>query len=236
MSTLLLRLAAPIQSYGMTSKFNQRETQRLPTKSAVIGLLASALGRRRNEDIADLNALRMGVRADQEGELLRDFHIAKPEKKDPYVTDRYYLADAVFLVGLEGEEALLLSLDSALCTPAFPLFLGRRSCPPTGRLSLGVRKGVALKEALQQEPWQASAWYRKKHQPSPRLQTLMEVAPGTAGAFYLQDNPISFDPLLRQHGYRSLVAISVVPPDQATEEPGVRQDATLHDPFADWGD
>ena len=65
MSTLLLRLAAPMQSWGTDSKFEWRRTERAPTKSSVIGLIAAALGRMRNESIDDLKALRFGVRVDK---------------------------------------------------------------------------------------------------------------------------------------------------------------------------
>lgn len=44
MSTLLLRLAGPMQSWGTDSKFDVRRTQREPSKSGVIGLIAAALG------------------------------------------------------------------------------------------------------------------------------------------------------------------------------------------------
>ncbi len=44
MATLLLRLAAPLQAWGADSKFETRKTNREPTKSGVIGLLAAALG------------------------------------------------------------------------------------------------------------------------------------------------------------------------------------------------
>lgn len=44
MATLLLRLAAPLQSWGSDSKFETRKTGREPTKSGVVGLLAAALG------------------------------------------------------------------------------------------------------------------------------------------------------------------------------------------------
>ena len=47
MATLLLRLAAPLQSWGADSKFEVRKTNREPTKSGVLGLLAAALGYRR---------------------------------------------------------------------------------------------------------------------------------------------------------------------------------------------
>lgn len=49
MATLLLRLAAPLQSWGSDSKFETRKTDREPTKSGVVGLLAAALGLRRDD-------------------------------------------------------------------------------------------------------------------------------------------------------------------------------------------
>ena len=114
MSTLLLRLAAPLQSYGGESKYDVRMTGKEPTKSAVVGLLAAALGRKRDESVDDLSRLRFGVRVDQEGTLIRDLHTAKRDKL-AYLTTRYYLSDAVFLVGLESDdEAFLEMLDTAL--------------------------------------------------------------------------------------------------------------------------
>ena len=65
MATLLLRLAAPLQSWGADSKFETRKTNREPTKSGVIGLLAAALGLRRDDaaGLARLNGLHFAVRA-----------------------------------------------------------------------------------------------------------------------------------------------------------------------------
>lgn len=146
MATLLLRLAAPLQSWGSDSKFETRKTDREPTKSGVLGLLAAALGLRRDdtEGLARLNGLRFAVRADQEGSLLVDFHTAK-SRDTSYVTYRHYLQDAVFLAGLESEdEALLRELEAALRHPVYPLYLGRRSCPPTLPLCLGIRQGSLL--------------------------------------------------------------------------------------------
>ena len=67
MATLLLRLAAPLQSWGMDSKFETRKTNREPTKSGIIGLLSAALGLRRDETekIEKLNQLRFAVRVDR---------------------------------------------------------------------------------------------------------------------------------------------------------------------------
>ena len=69
MATLLLRLAAPLQAWGSGSKFNIRSTEREPTKSGVIGMIAAAMGIQRNDDphkLDPLNALRFGVRVERE--------------------------------------------------------------------------------------------------------------------------------------------------------------------------
>ena len=127
MATLLLRLAAPMQSWGMDSKFEIRKTNREPTKSGVIGMIAAAFGFSRDDDdeISKFNSLKFGVRVDQEGKLLSDYQIVKKEEKSKsinYVTWRYYLADAIFLVGLESEnKGLLYEISEALKTPVFPL-------------------------------------------------------------------------------------------------------------------
>lgn len=203
MGTLLLRLAAPLQSWGEDSKFETRRTRREPTKSGVIGLLAAALGRRRDEPLDDLKSLRFAVRVDQEGELLRDFHTAR-NAKTAYVTERYYLADAVFLAGLEsGDEEFLRKLDAALRAPAFPLFLGRRSCPPTPPLSLGVTS-EPLEKALTAAPRQTPEWRRRFDDAGEAsLRAVFDADPGACGAARLKDLPVSFSPKRRQYAYRA---------------------------------
>ena len=64
MATLLLRLAAPLQSWGTDSKFEVRKTGREPTKSGVVGLLATArgIGREEPERLEPLRRLRFAVR------------------------------------------------------------------------------------------------------------------------------------------------------------------------------
>lgn len=72
---LLIRLAAPMQSWGTASRFAAyRDSHGRPGKSGVIGLCAAALGRDRDDDIGDLAALRFGVRADRPGIPVRDYH------------------------------------------------------------------------------------------------------------------------------------------------------------------
>ena len=50
-SVLVLRLAGPMQSWGVSSQFVHRATETFPTKSGLVGLLAAAQGRRRCDPI-----------------------------------------------------------------------------------------------------------------------------------------------------------------------------------------
>lgn len=198
MSTLLLRLAAPLQAWGTDSKFEVRRTNREPSKSGVIGLLAAALGLRRDADLTELSALRFGVRVDRNGEVIKDFHMAKADKTS-YLTYRYYLSDAIFLVGLESEDrSFLEQIERALRNPCFPLFLGRRSCPPTLPLVLGIRED-ALETALRGEENQNKDLksIRQSHR-----YIRLDCGVGEQEGAVVQDLPISFNPMKREFGYR----------------------------------
>ena len=132
------------------------------------------------------------------GRIMRDFHTAKSEMRDnPYVTHRLYLEDAVFLAGLEGERELLLMLEAALLSPYFPLFLGRRSCPPTGQLCLGIRE-ASLADALRSEA--------KMHGASGVSFMAVAVDAEAVGNYRQRDVPVSFDPEHRKFAYRYLIA------------------------------
>ncbi|MEV1010385.1 type I-E CRISPR-associated protein Cas5/CasD [Streptomyces sp. NPDC049881] len=152
---LLLRLAAPLQSWGERSHFTaERDTAAFPTKSGVLGLLSCALGRHRGEQNDDLRGLRLTVRIDRPGYVLRDLHTVGGglDPKDTVRTvngrprgtnrstvygHRLYLADAVFVCVLTcQEEAVLDRCADALNAPRWPLYLGRRSCPPEGPVLL----------------------------------------------------------------------------------------------------
>lgn len=230
MSTLLLRLAAPLQSWGVDAKFDRRGTQSIPTKSGVVGLVAAALGRRRDEGIDDLQALYFGVRVDRAGALLRDYHTAR-SIKSAYVTHRYYLTDAVFLAGLEGPEPFLKEIDTALHSPAFPLFLGRRSCPPEGKISLGIRTNKNLAGALQEEEWLISDWLRRKEANCVHLPIVVEVVQETGGAYYLRDNPISFDQNHRKFGFRLVSEVEPKVVINHESRQAVWGGTTAHDPM-----
>lgn len=222
MSTLLLRLAGPLQAWGDGSRFTRRDTATAPTKSGVLGLLAAAQGRRRTAPVEDLAGLRFGVRVDQPGRLVKDFQTAIDwTKKTPMpLSDRYYLEDAVFVAGVEGDAVFVRALEEALLMPVYPLYLGRRSCPVTGRLSLGV-VDQPLEEALRDAPWQASGWYRRSRQRDPELTVVVDADPSTTGPVETsRDVPISFDVARRLYGWRDLERFQVTNPDQSPESEG----------------
>jgi len=171
MHTLLLRLAGPMQSWGVQSRFSERDTLLEPSKSGVLGLLCAALGVDRSvwdkpldsnlPTLKQLSELRMGVRVDREGTRAYDYQTAmgvmkskdgKVDRRDNTVQSwRYYLADAVFLVGLESKDlALLRQAHAALRNPIWPLFLGRKGYVPSPAVWLGdgLEEGTNLLAAL----------------------------------------------------------------------------------------
>lgn len=217
MSVLLMQLAGPLQSWGSSSRFARRSTEPAPTKSGVIGLLAAAQGRRRDDDLTDLAGLRFGVRIDQPGVSMRDFQTAHHFITDAAmpVSERYYLADAVFVAAVEGEEQLIKDLHRALRDPVFLPYLGRRSCQPARRVDLGVRD-LPLVEALEQEEWRASPWYQRRHRdPYVTLEGLVEATPADGPVDTLRDQPLSFDPWHRRYALRGVLRLSFQVPNPA---------------------
>lgn len=210
MAALLLCLAAPLQAWGVKSRFTVRATELAPTKSGILGMLAAATGRRRTDPIDDLLTLHFGVRKDQPGTVIRDFHTARTLDGGASMplSERYYLADAVFLAGIEGDYALLEGLDRALRHPAFPLYLGRRSCPPGEPVPVGLRDAT-LFAALRDEPWIASPLYRCRVGNAMDAEVLIDIAAvpeaeHTGDLRGSRDVPLSFDPRRREYSFREI--------------------------------
>lgn len=208
---LLLRLEGPLQSWGYRSRFSDRDTGLEPSKSGVIGLLCCAVGQDRSVPPTALAELKLHVRVDRQGRLLKDFHTAGGgvfrgrddyfaptssgnKGKNPVITERHYLQDASFLVALEGDDTLLGRLGDAVQDPAWPLSLGRRSCPPAAPVYAGMRSARAL-QALKDEPLADPA--------DPRVRLVLELLDGDTAGETRQDVPIEWpDRLTRKYGTR----------------------------------
>ncbi|MFF9894589.1 type I-E CRISPR-associated protein Cas5/CasD [Streptomyces longispororuber] len=244
MTVLLLRLAGPLQSWGASARFARRSTENAPTKSGVLGLLAAAEGRPRHADLSDLAALRYGVRIDQSGSRLRDFHTAHhaDSGKAMPLSERFYLSDAVFVAGVEGDSGLLHRLYESVLAPQFLPYLGRRSCPPSRPLDMGPPQGNAsLEEALRNAPWQASPWYvRQTERAAERgdieaapdsLDLLVDCPPDETPHLSLRDTPVSYDPRHRQYALRGVLTSHVDTPPAHDPTTGLRRvDATRPTP------
>lgn len=217
MSVLLIRLAGPMQAWGTQSRFSHRDTGLEPSKSGVIGIVGAALGVARHDQssIARLAALRMAVRIDCPGSMDCDYHTAmdvrkadgsKPPEGQAVLSDRYFLADAEFLVGLEGEQSFLKEIDAALREPIWPIFLGRKSFVPSKPLFVedGIREGELL-EVMESFPIEAS---ERKTSEADAIRLVYDVAYGKGDP--RQDVPISFEP--RRFGVRHVDWKFIHPP------------------------
>lgn len=269
---LLLRLAGPVQSWGVASRFARRDTHPRPTKSGVIGLCAAALGLDRNDPLGELAAVLFGVRADHPGVPLRDFHtvgggrypirprdlvtdhrraaameaamvavegapsgsgtstvepfgcqsleswygapkriaadpvsgaqVSAEVRRHSMVSERWYLADATFLVGLQHPDRTLLDrLAHALEYPKRLLWLGRKSCPPSGQLALGVVAGD-LRDVFESRSLLPAAGTPSTPTACARTWAWIESPRPLPGVGPLQDQPVRFDADGPEHGLR----------------------------------
>jgi CRISPR system Cascade subunit CasD len=214
-----------MQSWGTQSRFSVRDTQLEPSKSGVIGLLCAAQEQPRDNlnHIQELaRYLWMGVRIDCEGRKEYDYHTARnilssdeTTSQRSVVGNRYYLADACFLVGLGSDNLTLLQdLDRALADPAWPLFLGRKSFVPSApvRLKDGLREGIDLLDALRNYAWLGRAWQKRPE----RLRFVIEHREGDPTSpdqpiTQVNDQPLSFDILNRHYTPRRVRTI-IEPP------------------------
>jgi CRISPR system Cascade subunit CasD len=149
---------------------------------------------------------------------MRDYHTAEncrkadgtmpPRNKRFVESDRFYLADADFLVSLEGDHGFLKRLDAALRHPVWPLFLGRKAFVP----SLPVCEGVSEDELI--AALTKSGWRKRFHgekPPDKSLRGVVEVPYGTGEP--RADVPLSFVSRDRRFGVRYVKDVSFsIPP------------------------
>lgn len=176
MDTLLFQLQGPLSSWGEAAVGEYRPTADYPGQSAMLGLLAAALGIDRADEAAQRglqDSYRMAVGVISPGRLLRDFHTAQVPsradlKKRPHATRRDELAlpktdlntilstrdyrqDGAIVVALQAQEGAyytLAQLAEALKRPRFVLYLGRKSCPLAAPLHPVIADAATIAEAM----------------------------------------------------------------------------------------
>jgi CRISPR system Cascade subunit CasD len=166
MDILILRLDAPLMSFGGVMVDQHGPTDRFPGLSLITGLFGNALGYR-HADADKLGALQARIefaaRWDVKPEPFLDYNtvdLGQPKMAVPGWTTRgkpehraggpaaafgthqrfrHYWANGVMsvAVALKGQESPSpAELASALREPVRPLFIGRKTCLPSGPLLL----------------------------------------------------------------------------------------------------
>lgn len=178
MEYLLFRLYGPLASWGEIAVGESRHTAVYPGKSALLGLLAAALGVRRDEEERQTEfaaGYRFAVKVVSAGHPLRDYHttqapdsvgkfvyrarrdelVVGKERLGTILSSREYRCDALSLVAVTAEESAPYTLNEireALLKPRFNLYLGRKSCPLAVPLNPLVRPAAGFGEALDNYP------------------------------------------------------------------------------------
>jgi len=171
---LLFRLCGPMAAWGGVAVGEYRPAESRPSRSAVFGLVAAALGIRR-EDSAELKRLQedyhMAALVNAPGNLIKDYHTtqvpSETTKKQawPFATrreevsvprddlntilsTREYFCDALYTICLwpahNASPYPLSAVAEALRSPTFVPYLGRKSCP----LFLPLQPQVVCAESL----------------------------------------------------------------------------------------
>lgn len=166
MTSLYLRLAAPLQSWASTrTTGNYVYTERRPTRTGLIGMCAAALGAPRGKWPSWLADIDLATRTDNPGVVTDDFQTIGPRDEDlPYqrrmyrilsgkrwsskaiftpdgqnmtsVVHRTYLSGAEFLVRIRAGENQE-EIARAIRRPVFSPYLGRRAFAPVMPFFLG---------------------------------------------------------------------------------------------------
>jgi CRISPR system Cascade subunit CasD len=152
MDVLLFTLAAPLASFGDVAPGERRVSASRPGRSMLVGLLAAALGLRRDDprQQAFAASLAFAVRIDRLGSVVNDYHTTQtaPAKKNrrfatrrqeleaddlgTILSQREYRMDSAFTVAVLADGAppfTLAEIAAALRRPHFLLSAGRRACP-----------------------------------------------------------------------------------------------------------
>lgn len=151
-SFIALLLDAPLQSWGTSSRFERRGTALHPSKSAVIGMIAAAMGIDKFDPtepaqiakLAELNITMITLPKKSPMRRIEDFHTTEgtlradgSRNQNCVVSRREYLADARFGILIKGEDELLHHIANALQDPIWGIWLGRKNCIPALPIFVG---------------------------------------------------------------------------------------------------
>ncbi len=171
---LVFVLHGPIAAFGGVAVGERRGGEARPARSALLGLLAAALGIERNA--AETHAAKergygVAVRVDAPGVAFSDYHTAQvpPARRgerhatrraeldakplETILSRRDYRTDSLFTVAVWARPAVptgLADLAAALQRPRFCLSIGRKSCPlglPPGPVVLAAADALAAMTA-----------------------------------------------------------------------------------------
>lgn len=173
MKFLMFRLSAPMVSWGGVAMGSHRPSLPHPTKSAIMGLVSAALGLSRcGKDSASIAAgYGFAVRIESPGAPMTDYHTVQTPQEGKcrftrahelnavrvhtVLSTREYFMDADYTVALWDAGSVGYSLEQiaqALERPAFVLYLGRKSCPPSMPLAPKIVDADSLRTALEKVP------------------------------------------------------------------------------------
>lgn len=174
---LTFDLYGPLASWGDIAVGETRPTYAHPSKSAIVGLLAAAMGVDRDKDDIH-NSLQasygFAVLVESPGVPLRDYHTTQSPTQaslkrlggaytrgqelqaddlGTILSSRDYRCEALYGIFLwvEGTDApfSLQEMAEALEHPRFHLYLGRKSCPPALPLQPRILQADNLSQALE---------------------------------------------------------------------------------------
>lgn len=179
---LLFTLYAPLAAWGDITVGERRTSWDRPSRSALLGLVAAALGLTRHDQDAhdDLDSgYGVAVRVDTPGRLLVDYHTAQSlpqaeikrarpatrrdmirhgerhHRLETILSAREYRVDAAYTAALwarSGARWSLESLRTALATPRFVLYAGRKAAPLGWPLAPALVATETLAAALAGRP------------------------------------------------------------------------------------
>jgi CRISPR system Cascade subunit CasD len=166
-SYLVFTLSATLGAMGDLAGHERRGSWGWPGRSAILGLMAAALGIRRDGDFAALDRLDLAVAVFDDGHPTRDYHTvetvpsavmkqanSRPEalvaagklRRNTTITLRDYRAGGLYGVAVWGGD--LAPIAAALNAPQFTLYLGRKSCPLSAPPAAQVVQEEAPETAL----------------------------------------------------------------------------------------